>query len=66
MASIAPGQRIETVGFALTGSSATTVYTVGDKNEQGIYLTGVTIIDATGAISTAARLAWVDNGTEYV
>lgn len=68
MASIAPFQAYISVPFALTGASATDVYTVGDEGERGANLIGVMVSDPTGSVSTPAKVVWykISNTTEYV
>jgi hypothetical protein len=45
MSGVFLGLKYETVPFALTNSSATDVYTVGDNNESAILLAGVEVSD---------------------
>lgn len=60
MSAINVGLSYESVPFALTGTGATDVYTVGDEAESWIDLAGVMVTDPTGAVATAAKVEWYD------
>lgn len=65
---LTPLTPLRTVPFALTGTSATDVYTVGDQGEAQLVLLGVMVTDATGSIATPIKLVLyrIANTTEYV
>lgn len=54
MAAVAPRSDYFTKVTALTNTNETTVYTVGDDGETWADVTGITIVDSTGAVATAA------------
>lgn len=66
--SVASGLQYMSIPFALTGTSATDVYTCGDKNEKELNLIGVMVTDATGAIVTPVKVVWyqLSSNTEFV
>ncbi len=41
---------------ALTGTSATVCYEVGDDGEDEVILAGVEVVDSTGSVATAAKI----------
>lgn len=48
---------------ALTGTSATDCYTVGDQNEDEIILAAVEVVDSTGSVATAAKIEHYEAAT---
>src|SRR5688572_2215837 len=66
MASKDPNLNIDTVPFAVSGTGVNTAYTVGDNNETAAFLLGITVVDSTGAVATAAAVNIDRGGTNYV
>lgn len=66
MASKNPDLNVDTIPFAVSGTGVNTAYTVGDNNETAAFLLGVTVVDSTGAVATAAQVNIDRGGTNYV
>jgi hypothetical protein len=56
----------ETVFFIVSGTGVNTAYTVGDNNEESLFLLGVVVTDSTGSVATAAKVNIDRGGTDYV
>jgi len=65
MASFSPTDQIRSFPYALTGTSSTDVYTVGDQGESAAWLIGVVVVDPTGSVSTTAKVGVYRGSTEY-
>ena len=66
MASKPSDLNVDTIFFAVSGSGVNTAYTVGDNNETAAFLLGVTVVDSTGSVATAAKVNIDRSTTDYV
>lgn len=65
MASFSPSTSCRTFFQALSGTSSTDVYTVGDQGESGAWLIGVVVVDSTGSVAVGAKVGIYRGSTEY-
>lgn len=65
MASVDGDSVVRTIFFALTGTTSTDIYTIGDENESAAWLLSVAVVDPTGSVSTTAKIGVYRNPTEF-